>query len=189
VEVTLKRMWPGDLSDNYPTRGRMRRGFWLTAFTRGQNETRGLNFAGIVAWRTLMPFWATTKDSHDWEFAEGEAEFKKSFELDPSDATAHQWYAQVISGIGGREQEALAEINRAHQLDPLSPIISLNVCGLYIDTRQYDRAIQICKKVADDNPTFAEVHSTLAFAYWGKRMYPEVIEEFNEAKAEYAKLQ
>jgi tetratricopeptide (TPR) repeat protein len=118
------------------------------------------------------------KDSHDWEFAEGEAEFKKSFELDPSDATAHQWYAQAISGIGGREQEALAEINRAHQLDPLSPIISLNVCGLYIDTRQYDRAIQICKKVADDNPTFAEVHSTLAFAYWGKRMYPEVIEEF-----------
>jgi len=118
------------------------------------------------------------KDSHDWEFAQGEAEFKKSFELDPSDATAHQWYAQVISGIGGREQEALAEINRAHQLDPLSPIISLNVCGLYIDTRQYDRAIQICKKVGDDNPTFAEVHSTLAFAYWGKRMYPEVIEEF-----------
>jgi eukaryotic-like serine/threonine-protein kinase len=118
------------------------------------------------------------KDSHDWEFAQGEAEFKKSFELDPSDATAHQWYAQVISGIGGREQEAIAEINRAHQLDPLSPIISQNVCGLYIDTRQYDRAIQICKKVGDDNPTFAEVHSTLAFAYWGKRMYPEVIEEF-----------
>jgi hypothetical protein len=51
VEVTLKRMWPGDLSDNYPTRGRMQRGFWLTAFTRGQNarETRGLNLAGIVA--------------------------------------------------------------------------------------------------------------------------------------------
>ena len=118
------------------------------------------------------------KNSHEWEFAEGEAEFKKAFELDPSDATAHQWYAQVISVIGGKEQEALAEINRAHQLDPLSPIISLNVCGLNIDTRQYDRAIQICKKVADDNPTFAEVHATLAYAYWGKRMYPEVIEEF-----------
>jgi tetratricopeptide (TPR) repeat protein len=95
-----------------------------------------------------------------------------------SGAVLHQWYAQVISVIGGREQEALAEINRAHQLDPLSPIISLNGCGFYIDTRQYDRAIQICKKVADDNPTFAEVHSTLTDAYWGKRMYPQVIEEF-----------
>jgi tetratricopeptide (TPR) repeat protein len=117
------------------------------------------------------------KTSHEWDFAEGEAEYKRAFELDPSDATAHQWYAQYISGIGGREQEALAEINRAHQLDPLSPIISLNVCGVYLDSRQYDRAIEICKKVADDNPTFAEVHGVLADAYGAKHMYPQVIEE------------
>ena len=49
---------------------------------------------------------------YDWDFAGGEAEFKKSFELDPNDATAHQWYADDIGMIGGREQEALAEINR-----------------------------------------------------------------------------
>jgi tetratricopeptide (TPR) repeat protein len=111
---------------------------------------------------------------HEWAFAEGEAEFKKAFELDPSDATAHQWYAQDISFIGGREEEALAEINRAHQLDPLSPIISLIVCEVYIHSRQYDRAIEICKKVADDNPTFAEVHNGLAQAYWGKRFSSRV---------------
>ena len=114
----------------------------------------------------------------DREFAEGEAEFKKAFELDPSDATAHQWYGQDISLIGGREEEALAEINRAHQLDPLSPVISVIVCEVYFQSRQYDRAIEICKKVADDNPTFAEAHNGLALAYWGKRMYAEVIEEF-----------
>ena len=112
------------------------------------------------------------------EFAEGEAEFKKAFELDPSDATAHQWYGQDISLIGGREEEALAEIDRAHQLDPLSPIISVIVCEVYVHSRQYDRAIEICKKVAGDNPTFAEAHNGLALAYWGKRMYAEVIEEF-----------
>jgi serine/threonine protein kinase/Tfp pilus assembly protein PilF len=112
------------------------------------------------------------------KFAEGEAEFKKAFELDPSDATAHQWYGQNISFIGGREEEALAEINRAQQLDPLSPIISVIVCEVYIHSRQYDRAIEICKKVADDNPTFAEAHNGLALAYWGKRIYAEVIEEF-----------
>jgi serine/threonine protein kinase/Flp pilus assembly protein TadD len=112
------------------------------------------------------------------EFAHGEAEFKKAFDLDPSDATAHQWYGQDIGVIGGREEEALAETNRAHQLDPLSPIISVIVCEVYIHSRQYDRAIEICKKVADDNPTFAEAHNGLALAYWGKRMYAEVIEEF-----------
>ena len=61
---------------------------------------------------------------YDWDFAGGEAEFKKSFELDPNDATAHQWYAEDLSFIRGRDQEALAEINLAHQLDPLSPIIT-----------------------------------------------------------------
>jgi hypothetical protein len=30
---------------------------------------------------------------YDWDFAGGEAEFKKAFALDPNDATAHQWYA------------------------------------------------------------------------------------------------
>ena len=64
---------------------------------------------------------------YDWDFAGGEAEFKKAFELDPNDATAHQWYAEDIGWIGGREQEAIAEANRAHQLDPLSPIISMVV--------------------------------------------------------------
>src|SRR5438445_3140101 len=64
---------------------------------------------------------------YDWDFAGGEAEFKKAFELDPNDATAHEWYAIDIGMIGGREQEALAEVNRSHQLDPLSLAISTTV--------------------------------------------------------------
>ena len=99
---------------------------------------------------------------YDWDFAGGEAEFKKAFELDPNDATAHQWYAEDIGMIGGREQEALAEVNRAHQLDPLSPIISTEVGVVHILARQYDEAIAVCKKVANENPTFALAHYCLA---------------------------
>ena len=76
---------------------------------------------------------------YDWDFAGGEAEYKKAFELDPNDATAHHWYARYRL-IGGREQEALAEINRAHQLDPLSPIISAWSESSHL-ARQYDEAI------------------------------------------------
>ncbi len=115
---------------------------------------------------------------YDWDFAGGEAEYKKAFQLDPSDATAHQWYAQDIAWIGGRPQEAMAEINRAHQLDPLSPIISLQVGQIHVIARQYDEAIAICQKLKNENPTFAVVHVCLAEAYWGKRMYPQVIEEW-----------
>ena len=115
---------------------------------------------------------------YDWDFAGGEAEFKKAFGLDPNDATAHQWYAERIGVIGGREQEVIAEINRAHQLDPMSPIISNQVGAAHLWARQYDEAIVICTKVANENPTFAKAHDCLARAYWGKRMYPQVIEEW-----------
>jgi eukaryotic-like serine/threonine-protein kinase len=120
---------------------------------------------------------AFSEMDYDWNFAGGEAEYKKALGLDPNDATAHQWYAQDLGLTGGREQEALAEINRAHQLDPLSPIISDVIGDVHIMARQYDEAIAACKKVANENPTFAQAHDCLAKAYWGKRMYPQVIEE------------
>jgi serine/threonine protein kinase/tetratricopeptide (TPR) repeat protein len=119
-----------------------------------------------------------TEMEYDWDFAGGEAEFKKALELDPNDATAHQWYAEHIGSIGGREQEALTEANRAHQLDPLSPIISCVVGRVHYSARQYDEAIAICKKAANENPTFARPHFRLAYSYWAKRMYPQVIEEW-----------
>jgi len=114
---------------------------------------------------------------YDWDFAGGEAEYKKAFELDPNDANAHAWYAFDIGMIGGRVQEAIAEANRAYQLDPLSPI-SGEVAGfVHVAARQFDEAIVVCKKMAGENPTFATAHSCLARAYWGKRVYPQVIEE------------
>jgi len=95
------------------------------------------------------------KMAWEWDFAGGEAEFKKALELDPNDAHAHQRYADNLGVLGGREQEALAEINRAHQLDPLSPAISVGIGTVYIDARRFDEAIVVCKKVANESPTFA----------------------------------
>jgi tetratricopeptide (TPR) repeat protein len=115
---------------------------------------------------------------YDWDFAGGEAEYKRALELDPNDATARQWYAQDIGWIGGKDQEALDEINRAHLIDPLSPIIT-ETLGLVQDTaRKYDEAIATCQKLASENPTFAQAHICLAQAYWGKGMYAKVVEEF-----------
>jgi adenylate cyclase len=114
----------------------------------------------------------------EWDFAGGATEFKKAFELDPNDATAHQWYADGIGAIGGREQESLAEANRAHQLDPLSPIISADAGFVHIRARHYDEAIVICQKLTNENPTFAFANICLAVGYWGKCMYPQVIEEY-----------
>jgi serine/threonine protein kinase len=121
---------------------------------------------------------ANIKMAYDWDFTGGDAEFKKALELDPNNATAHQWYSLYLGMIGGKEQETLAEANRAHQLDPLSPILTFQVANAYFLARRYDEAIAICQKLASEDPNFPSSHICLAFAYWGKHMYSELIEEW-----------
>ena len=154
--------WNGSPSESYPkSNAAARRALELDATLAHPHAVLGYN-----------------EMVYDWNFAGGEAEFKKAFELDPNDATAHQWYGMVIGYLGGREQEALTEVNRAHQLDPLSPIISYQIGYVHILARRYDEAIVVCKKLAAENPTFAPAHECLAHACWGKGMYPQVIEEW-----------
>jgi tetratricopeptide (TPR) repeat protein len=118
------------------------------------------------------------KMGREWDFAGGEAEFRKALQLDPNDATAHAWYSENIGTLGGREQEALAEINRARQLDPGSAVIESDLGRNYIFARQYDEGIAVCKKLAAEKPTFPMAHYCLLEAYWGKRMYLQAIEEW-----------
>ena len=121
---------------------------------------------------------ATSQMEYEWDFAGGESEYKKAFELDPNDAMSHQWYSYDIGMIGGREALAIAEAQRAHQLEPLTPSTGFQLGYVRIWTREYDEAVAECKKVTNDNPTFALAHLCLAQAYWGKRLYPQVIEEW-----------
>lgn len=44
--------------------------------------------------------------------------------------------------------------------------------------RKFDDSLATCQKVAAENPTFAQVHFCLVLAYWGKGMYPQVVEEY-----------
>lgn len=120
---------------------------------------------------------AMNEFTYDWDFTGSEAEFKRAIELDPNDATAHQWYAETLSATG-RHQEALAEINRAHDLDPLSPVIARVMGGNMVDAGEYDQGIAICKQLVQENPTFAIAHDCLVYAYWGKHMYADAVEEW-----------
>jgi serine/threonine protein kinase len=118
------------------------------------------------------------KMQYYWDFSGGEAEFRKAFELDPSDATAHQWFSQSLSYIGGHAQESIDEGTRAHELDPLSAIIGYAQADAYTFDHQYDKAIELDKKVVADNPSFGVVHLGLALAYWGQHKYPQTIQEY-----------
>ncbi len=61
--------------------------------------------------------------NHDWDFDAAEREFKRAIELNPSYASAHQWYA-IFLVFMRRDLDAYDEIKRASELDPLSPIIA-----------------------------------------------------------------
>ncbi len=113
---------------------------------------------------------------YDWDFVGGEGEFKKAIELDPNDATAHQWYAENLGMLGGREQESLREIDLAHLLDPTSLIIRRVKGSVLVAARRYDEAIAICQQLLDENPTFNLARDCLGWAYWGKRLYPQAVE-------------
>ncbi len=121
------------------------------------------------------------KMQYYWDFQGGEAEFRKAIELDPSDATAHQWLSQSLTYLGGRAQEAIAEGNRAHELDPLSSIIRHAQAGAFLFDHQVDKAIEMLKKLSDDNPAFGVAHWDLAWAYWSQKKYPETIREWTSA--------
>ena len=117
------------------------------------------------------------KMQYYWDFAGGEAELRKAIELDPSDATAHQWLSQSLSYIR-RAREAIDEGKRAHELDPLSPIIGYAQAEAFTFDRQFDKSIGMYEKLGAENPSFAVTHMGLALAYWGEHKYPETIQEF-----------
>ena len=116
-----------------------------------------------------------------WDWAEAEREFIRAIELDSNYATAHHWYGEFLAYMG-RFEEAIAEIKRAHALDPLSLIISTDVAKVYMLARRYDDAIEQYKKVLEMDPEFELAGGLLAQTYSLKGLHKEALEEFRKIK-------
>lgn len=111
---------------------------------------------------------------YEWDFAGAEAAYTRAIEIDPTYATAHQWYAELLSVLG-RHDEALSEIRRAIHADPLSLIVNSVEAHLLYLARRYDEAIEACNRVIDMDPNFPEVYVFLKRAYDEKGAYPESV--------------
>jgi serine/threonine protein kinase/tetratricopeptide (TPR) repeat protein len=121
---------------------------------------------------------ASSKFEYAFDFAGGEADYRRAIALDPSDASAHHWFSLDLASIG-RIQEAIDEVERAHQLDPLSSIISVVRANPYLSARQFDKVIEMTNKVLAENPDLGRAHGGfLAPAYWGQHRYAEAIQEW-----------
>ena len=118
----------------------------------------------------------------DWDGPGAERAFKRAVELNPNFAMARTYYAEFLTQQG-RFDEALAEAHRAQQLDPLSPHTGDVLNNVYYFARQYDRAIEECRKAIVLNPGYARAHRTLGRAYRQKAMYLEAAAELSQALA------
>ena len=117
--------------------------------------------------------------AYDWDWFGAQSDFQQALKLNPKYPTAHQWYASYLMQMG-KFSLAKAEIEEAHKLDPLSPIISSNT-GLYsYYEHNYDDAIAKYKLTLQSDPDFWVARHYLALAYVQKGMYDEAIAELRK---------
>ena len=114
---------------------------------------------------------------YDWDWVAAEKKFQRAIELNPNYASAHHFYGTYLVA-NGRFEQAKIELNRAHQLDPLSLRIEVTGAFPYYYGRQYDEAIKKLRKTIEMEPNFYAPHLLLGMAY-------EQIGEFSKAIAEF----
>ena len=105
-----------------------------------------------------------------WKFDAAEKEYKHSIELNPKYATTYHWYSLMLH-YGGRSDEASSVIQRAYEIDPLSPIIILNVGLGFLFKGQYDEALAYFRKSNEIDPSFASAHFYSGATYFKMKDY------------------
>jgi TolB-like protein/Tfp pilus assembly protein PilF len=89
----------------------------------------------------------------DWDWTAADREFRRAVELDPRYAPGHHWRGWHLARMG-RTDEAIASMERALELEPLSLIINANLGSAFYFARRYDDAIRQLEKTLDLNPYF-----------------------------------
>jgi serine/threonine-protein kinase len=119
---------------------------------------------------------------HDYDWNTAEREIKRAIELRPGYATAHQWYAEIL-WAKGRLPEALAEAQRARELDPTSPAVNYVLAITYFIMHDYDRAIAQATRTLELDPGFVPARVFLVLGHVKSGRLAEAMEALDQARA------
>lgn len=90
---------------------------------------------------------------HERRWADAEVAYRRALELDPHLASGHHWYALFLTTLG-RYDEALAQRQRALQIDPLTPMLSVGLAELQLARRQPAAALETLDRLLARYPRF-----------------------------------
>jgi TolB-like protein/Tfp pilus assembly protein PilF len=119
-------------------------------------------------------------ETHEWDWASAEREYKRALQLNPGDAQAHNWYAGYLT-YTGRVDEGISEAKRARDLDPLSLPVNNALAGRLLAGSYHDEALQQVQKTLELDGHFAPAHQTLGWIYLRSGKQEEAIREFQNA--------
>jgi len=134
-----------------------------------------------AATRTALEMDASLADAHvvmgmwqvgcNWSWREAEGHFHQALDLNPGSAAVHQYYGRALSRVTRRLDEGLRELQRAEDLDPLSPAIRVYVGQNLLFGRQFEAAAETLRDALALNPDHALVLHTsgelaLAQGHW-----------------------
>jgi len=125
--------------------------------------------AGIRAWA-------------EWDWEGAEAEYRRAIELNPNYPGPRAYFSHLFY-VTGRPEEAMVQIKKAQELDPLNALLRAIYGMDLMYARRYDDAIALLRDTLRASPNDMVAMSTLRSAYHMKRMDNEALEIW---KASYA---
>jgi eukaryotic-like serine/threonine-protein kinase len=119
--------------------------------------------------------------TYEFDWSGAEKELRQAIDLSPNLADAHHYYALYLAGLGRRD-EARAEIERARELDPLSPMTLADAGWVYYLARRYDRTVDMNQKAIDLEPNFWMAHRDLGLGYERVGRFADAVAEMQTAR-------
>ncbi len=120
---------------------------------------------------------ALIKIYYDWDWPGAEREFKRALDIYPNSADTRAWYAYFLLCMG-RHDDAIAQNNRAWELDSRSMFVNFLKSWILSDVGHYDKAIQAAGNLIDLYPENPWGHWILAYTYADQGLYEEAIIPF-----------
>ncbi len=122
------------------------------------------------------------KSHYDYDFPGAQRDFLKAIELNPSYSNAHLFYAGGYLIPQGRHPEAIAEMNKALNLDPLSLPLNCLMGNTYLWAGNYDKSAQQFQQTIELDPTFPMAHFFYADLLAMTEKYEQAIEEMQKGE-------